>query len=98
MVWDVDLIVFFHQTTLKEKVLSLLPAINREVLSLLLAINHEDNIHSTTSLQVQHWSVAPSPPIATPNEQFYFNFDIGVFSNFQPKATRAGDEKQKHMA
>ena len=59
MLWDVDLIVFFHQTTQKEK-----------VLSLLLAINREDNIHSTTSLQVQHGSVAPPPPIATPNEKF----------------------------
>ena len=34
MVWDVDLIVFFHQTTQKEK-----------VLSLFLAINREDNVH-----------------------------------------------------
>ena len=59
MVWDVDLIVVFHQTTQKEK-----------VLSFLLAINREDNVHSTTSLQVQHASVAPLPTIATPNEQF----------------------------
>ena len=40
------------------------------VLSLLLAINREDNVHSTTSLQVQDGSVVPPPPIATPNEQF----------------------------
>ena len=59
MVWDVDLIFFFHQTTQKEK-----------VLFLLLAINREDNVHSAMSLQVQHASVAPLPTIATPNEQF----------------------------
>ena len=70
MVWDIDLIVFFHQTTQNEKVLSL------------LAINREDNVHSTMSLQVQHGSVAPPPPIATPNEQFYFDFDIGFFFFF----------------
>ena len=44
-------------------------------------MNREDNVHSTTSLQVQHGSVAPPPPIATQNE-FYFDFDIVFFYLF----------------
>ena len=52
------------------------------------------NVHSTASLQVQHASVMA----ATPNQQlFLFDFDIGFFFffNFQPKATRADDEKHR---
>ena len=88
MVWDVDLIVVFHQTTQKEK-----------VLSLLLAINREDNVHSTTSLQVQHASRAPAGDRDAERtilvwfwHGFFFFF---FFFNFQPKATRAGDEKHR---
>ena len=92
MVWDVDLIVVFHQTMQKEK-----------VLSLLLAINREDNVHSTTSLQVQHASRAPAndrDAERTILVWFWHGFFF-FFFNFQPKATRAGDEKhrkKKHMA
>ena len=92
MVWDVDLIVFFHQTTQKEK-----------VLSLLLAINREDNVHSTTSLQVQHGSVAPPPPIATPNEnflvwfwhRFFFFFFFFLSQKLRGRVTR-NIEKKAH--
>ena len=94
MVWDVDLIVFFHQTTQKEN-----------VLSLLLAINREDNVHSTTSLQVQHMEVSRPRRRSQRRTNNFSLIDIRVFFfyyfNFQPKATRAGDEKhrkKKHMA
>ena len=92
MVWDVDQIVFFHQTTQKEK-----------VLSLLLAINREDNVPSTTtSLQVQHGQCrAPAADRDAERKilvwfwhRFFFFFFF-FFLIFSQKATRAGDEKHR---
>ena len=81
MVWDVHPIIYLHPTMGKEKVL--LPPCN----------NREEIATSTqSSLQVQRASVASMTPTVNSSDFVILNF---FFFGFQPKATRAGDEKHR---
>ena len=85
MVWDVDPIIDLHHTTEKDKVL--LPPPPR---------NNRKEIATSTqlSLQVQCASVARMTSTVNGSDFVVLSFFF-FFCRFQPKATRAGDEKHR---
>ena len=88
MVWDVDPIVFFHQTAQKEKVFISPPRNNREEIATV-----------TASVQVQHASVTPPSPIATPSlilTLVSFFFFLIFSQKLRGRVTR--NIEKKHMA